>query len=150
MATENNIESGTGNRTFKIVGTFYKENCLPGLNDLLREAERHPMAYGKMKKEMEFIVMASIRRDLKGYKPSKKCRLDITWGEKSKGAKRDFDNVVSAGRKIINDALTKSGTIKDDNPNYLLYGKNKFVYTDKPFVRVEIVEVEYDTETTDN
>lgn len=126
---------------FTVNGTNYKQNCLPGLNDLLREAERHPMAYNRMKRQMEAIIMASIRRDLRGWKPSKVCRLDITYGEKNKGTKRDFDNVVAASRKLINDALVKSGTLKDDNPNYLLYGKNKFVYTSEPFVRVEIVEV---------
>ena len=64
----------------------------------------------------------------------------IVWGEKNKGVKRDFDNVVAAGRKIINDALVKSETLKDDNPNYLMYGRNKFVYTDKPFIEVRIIE----------
>lgn len=135
---------------FTIEGRHYKDNCLPGLNDLLREAERHPMAYNRMKKEMEYIAMASIRRDLRGWKPSTKISLDITWGEKNKGARRDYDNVVAAGRKIINDALVKSGTIKDDNPNYLMYGRNKFVYTPTPFVRVELREISDDTEGSDN
>jgi Holliday junction resolvase RusA-like endonuclease len=89
---------------------------------------------------MEQIVIASIRRDLCGYKPSKRISLDIVWGEKNKGVKRDFDNVVAAGRKIINDALVKNGTLKDDNPKYLLYGRNKFEYADEPFVRVIIRE----------
>lgn len=136
--------------TFRIDGKFYKENCLPGLNDLLREAERHPMAYNRMKKEMEFIVMSCIRRDLKGWKPRKKISLDITFGEKNKGQKRDFDNVVAGARKIINDSLTKSGTIKDDNPNYLMYGRNRFVYVAEPFIEVQIIEVEDDTEGNDN
>lgn len=126
---------------FTVNGTNYKQNCLPALNDLLREAERHPMAYNRMKKQMEGVVMASIRRDLRGWKPTSVCQLNIVWGEKSKGTKRDYDNVVAAGRKIINDALVKSGTLKDDNPNYLMYGKNKFVYTNEPFVRVEIEEM---------
>lgn len=138
------------NHFFEIEGRYYKENCLPGLNDLLREAERHPMAYNRMKKQMEYIVMACIRRDLKGWKPTSKISLDITWGEKNKGARRDFDNVVAAGRKLINDSLVKSGTIKDDNPNYLMYGRNRFVYTDKPFVRVEIRENDNDSEGSDN
>lgn len=134
------------NHTFKIIGKFYKENCLPGLNDLLREAERHPMAYNRMKKEMEFIIMSFIRKDLKGYKPTGVISLDITFGEKNKGQKRDYDNVVAGARKLINDSLTKSGTIKDDNPNYLLYGRNRFKYVDEPYIEVEIVEVVNDTE----
>lgn len=129
-------------KVFTVSGVNYKQNCLPGLNDLLREAEKHPMAYNRIKKQMENVVMASIRRDLHGWKATKLIQLNIVWGEKNKGVKRDFDNVVAAGRKIINDALVKSGTIKDDNPNYLMYGKNKFVYTTIPYVRVEIEEME--------
>lgn len=129
------------NNVFTINGKHFKENCLPDLNNLLSEATKHPMAYARMKKGMEQIVIASARRDLGGYKPIKCCQLNIVWGEKKKGNKRDFDNVVSAGRKIINDALVKMDVLVDDSPKYLMYGKNKFVYTDEPFIRVEIEEL---------
>lgn len=141
-------ENVSGNDTaevicsFEIKGEFFKGNCLPSLNDVLAEAARHPLAYRDLKADMEFIVINAIRKGLKGWQATKRVRLDITWGEKSKGTLRDFDNVVAAGRKFINDALVKTDTIKDDNPNYLGYGENTFVYTDKPFIRVEIVEIE--------
>lgn len=137
---EKNLEQDIVTHIFRIDGKHWKDNCLPSLNDLLGQAERHPQAYNRLKRQMEQVVIASIRRDLCGYKPSKRISLDIVWGEKNKGVKRDFDNIVSAGRKIINDALVKSGTIKDDNPNYLLYGRNKFVYTDSPYIEVYIRE----------
>lgn len=133
---------------FTVNGSHYKSNCLPGLNDLLREAERHPIAYNRLKKEMEAIIISCIRRDLRGWKPNGLCQLNIVYGEKSKGNRRDYDNVVAAARKLINDALVKSGTLKDDNPSYLLYGKNKFMYTDEVFVRVEI-EVLNDADRSD-
>jgi Holliday junction resolvase RusA-like endonuclease len=133
-------EQDIGTHTFEIRGRHWKDNCLPSLNDVLAEATKHPKAYWRLKTSMEQIVIASIRRDLGGYKPSKRISLDIVWGEKNKGVKRDFDNVVAAGRKIINDALVKNGTLKDDNPKYLLYGRNKFEYADEPFVRVIIRE----------
>ena len=133
-------EQGTDIHTFEIRGRHWKDNCLPSLNDVLAEATKHPKAYWRLKTSMEQVVIASIRRDLCGYKPSKRISLDIVWGEKNKGVKRDFDNVVAAGRKIINDALVKSGTLKDDNPKYLLYGRNKFEYADEPFVKVIIRE----------
>lgn len=137
---EKNILKDTDTHIFRIEGTHWKDNCLPSLNDVLAEATRHPKAYWRLKTSMEKVVIASIRRDLHGYKPTKRVSLDIVWGEKNKGVKRDFDNVVAAGRKIINDALVKSETLKDDNPNYLMYGRNKFVYTDKPFIEVRIIE----------
>lgn len=129
-------------KSFEIKGTFFKENCLPDLNNLLSEATRHPMAYASMKRQMETVVINAVRMQLKGWQATNRVRLDITWGEKVKGSLRDYDNVVSAGRKIINDALVKTKTIADDNPRFLGYGNNEFVYTDKPFIRVEIVEIE--------
>lgn len=133
------LENGMVAATFEIKGKFFKENCLPGLNDLLAEATKHPVAYNRLKKDMEWAVSCAIRRDLKGFKAPCRVRLDITWGEKNKGARRDYDNVVSAGRKIINDTLTKTGVIQDDNPKYLGYGNNYFNYAEKPFIRVKIV-----------
>lgn len=127
---------------FEIKGAHYKEKCFPSLNDLLREAERHPMAYNKMKKDYEFIATNAIRRYLRGWKSEGRVILHIQWGEPKKGKIRDYDNIVSAGRKIINDALVKTKTIVDDNPKYLGYGTNEFVYVDTPFIRVEIEEVE--------
>ena len=126
---------------FRIEGAYYGEKCFPGLNDLLHEAERHPMAYNKMKKQYQMLAVNAIRRHLKGLKISKKISLHYTFGEPRKGKKRDYDNIVAAGRKIINDALTQTKTIVDDNPNYLAYGTNEFVYVDKPFIEVIIEEI---------
>lgn len=137
---EKNTLNDIATHIFRIEGTHWKENCLPSLNDVLAEATKHPKAYWRLKTGMEKVVIAAIRRDLRGYKATKRISLDIIWGEKNKGTRRDFDNVVAAGRKIINDALVKTETIKDDNPQYLLYGRNKFVYTDTPFIEVRIIE----------
>ena len=129
-------------RFFIIQGEYYKEKCFPSLNDLLQEAERHPKAYNKMKKDFEFIAINSIRRFLRGYKAKGKVILHYTFGEPKKGKIRDYDNIVAAGRKIITDALVKSKVIQDDSPKYLGYGTNSFEYVDVPFIRVEIEEIE--------
>ena len=142
MKQENLSEKNLGVPTFELNGCFHCENCLPDLNDLLRVAVRHPKSYGEFKGKMESEVINAVRMQLKNWKADTRVRLDITWGEKVKGPLRDLDNVVSAGRKIINDALVKTKTIADDNPRFLGYGKNNFVYTDKPFIKVEIVEIE--------
>ena len=139
---ENILEQSSVVHTFEIKGRFFKENCLPDLNNLLSEATRHPFAYRDMKSDMERVVINAIRRGLKGWQASYRVRLDITWGEKAKGNLRDWDNVVAAGRKIINDALTKTQTIPDDSPRFLGFGNNEFVYTDEPFIRVDIVSIE--------
>ena len=127
---------------FVIEGAFYGDKCFPGLNDLLREAERHPKAYNQMKRQYQMLAINAIRRHLGGYKAHWLVRLHYTFGEPRKGNKRDYDNIVAAGRKIINDALVKTGIIKDDSPRYLGYGDNSFEYVDVPYIRVEIEEVE--------
>lgn len=126
---------------FIIEGSYFGEKCFPGLNDLLHEAERHPNAYNQMKRQYETIAVNAIRCYLKGWKAKGRIVLHYEFGEPKNGNKRDYDNIVSAGRKIINDALTKTGTIKDDSPKYLGYGSNQFVYTDSPYIAVEIEEV---------
>lgn len=146
MKQERNSENATavptGNKYFVISGAHYKEKCFPGLNDLLHEAERHPMAYNRMKQEYETVATSAIRRFLRGYKAHTKIVPHYTFGEPNKGKKRDYDNIAAAARKIINDALVKTKTIQDDNPNYLEYGTNKFVYCDTPFIRIDIEETE--------
>lgn len=126
---------------FRIEGEYFNKNCFPGLNDLLHEATRHPQAYGRMKKQYEMIATNSIRRYLRGYKCEGYVIPHFTFGERNKGKKRDYDNIVAGGRKIILDALTKTQTIKDDSPTYLGFGTNDFVYVDKPFIEVELEEV---------
>lgn len=142
MKQENVSERGTAVHTFEINKCYYLGNCLPDLNDLFGELARHPKSYGEFKGKMERYVINEIRRQLKGWKADKRIQLNIIWGEKNKAPLRDEDNVVGGGRKIINDALTRSGTIKDDNPYYIKHGKDEVDYTDKPFIRVEIVEIE--------
>lgn len=127
---------------FTIKGAFYGEKCFPGLNDLLHEAERHPKAYNDMKRQYQMLAVNAIRRDLRGFKAKGRVQLNYTFGEPKKGQKRDYDNIVAAGRKIITDALVKCKVIQDDSPKYLGYGTNSFEYADVPFIRVEIEEIE--------
>ena len=128
---------------FKIRGAHYGDKCFPGLNDMLHQAERHPEAYNEMKRKYQRIAINAIRHCLRGNKAKGRVRLHYEFGEPKKGKKRDYDNIQSAGRKIINDALVKAGTIKDDSPDYLDWGSNTFVYTPgEPYILVEIEEIE--------
>ena len=144
MQQERCSESGTASATTKFIikGAYFGEKCFPGLNDLLHEAEKHPNAYNQMKRQYQMIAINAIRRDLRGYKAKGLIALHYTFGEPNKGNRRDYDNIVSAGRKIINDALTKTETIKDDSPKYLGYGTNTFIYDDEPFIEVLLETVE--------
>lgn len=136
--SENALES----RTFSIFGRFYGEKTFPGLNNLLAEAERHPHAYNRMKKDYMNVAIAAIRRDLNGTRFNCKVSIHYNFVEPNKGHKRDYDNIVAAARKIINDALVATHTIQDDSPKFLEYGSNSFHYTDgEPFIEVTITPV---------
>lgn len=144
MKQERNSDADTASvitKSFIITGAYYGDKCFPGLNDMLHEACRHPKAYNQMKQQFQMLTVNAIRRQLRGFKAQGLIRLNMTFGEPRKGNKRDYDNIVAAARKIINDALVKTGTIKDDSPKYLGYGNNVFEYTDVPYIRVEIEEV---------
>ena len=144
MKHERSSESVTGNDSIKFIikGAYYGDKCFPGLNDLLREAERHPKAYNTMKQQYQMLAVNAIRRDLRGFKAKGLVIPHYTFCEPKKGNKRDYDNIAAAGRKIINDALTKTERIKDDSPKYLGYGTNTFIYDDKPFIEVLLETVE--------
>ena len=132
-------------KVFKIVGNYWKsDKCFPSLNDLLSEACRNPKDYGRMKHSYENVVIDAVRTQIRGYKANGKVMLDILWGEPKKTPhKRDEDNVIAGGRKIIHDALKTLGVIEDDNPDYIIFGRNKVLYTDdEPFIEVHIVEIE--------
>ena len=125
---------------FVIKQKYRGDKIFPDLNDLLHEACRNPKAYAKMKRECEYIVQDAVRVQLGAWKPQGKCRLDIIYCEPNRGQRRDYDNIVGATRKIVCDALQKCGVIKNDNPDYLLYGSNEFTYGDEPYISVDIVE----------
>lgn len=138
-----NSENDMENRIYelKLNGCYYGNNCFPSLNNLIAEAERHPMAYNKLKKQLEYVVINAVRLQLKGYKATRQVQLHFIFGERQKGVKRDYDNVLAAASKIICDALVKSGVLKDDAPAYLLPSTCEFHYVEKPFIHIQIKEV---------
>lgn len=139
--SENDTVVLIGRKFFIISGAYYGDKCLPSLNDMLHEAQRNPKAYNKMKRECEYVAIDAIRRFLRGWKTEGRIIPHYTFGEPNRGQIRDYDNIVAAARKIINDAMVKTNTIVDDKPKYLGYGTNEFVYVDTPFIKVELEEI---------
>ena len=142
---ESNSLNDTENLTFKVLklnGCYYGNNCFPSLNNLIAEAERHPCAYGKLKRQLEFVVINAVRLQLRGYKATRQVQLHFIFGERNKGVKRDYDNVLASASKIICDGLVKAGVLKDDAPAYLLPSTCEFHYVEKPFIHIQIKEVD--------
>jgi len=143
---ESNLEADMGNPTCEHILVLktccYGDNIFPSLNNLISEAERHPMSYNRLKKQLEFVVINAVRLQLKGWKATKRVQIHYVFGERNKGVKRDYDNIQSASLKIIADGLVKAGVLKDDAPKYLAPSTCEFHYVDKPFIKVIIREIE--------
>lgn len=114
---------------------------LPGLNEYINENRSHAQKGARMKKKHQEAVMWYILRDL-GRKPIEHpVYLKFLWYEQDK--RRDLDNVSSYGRKIIQDALVKSGKLYDDGWGYVVGYADKFrVDKDNPRIVVQIIEQE--------
>ena len=109
---------------------------LDGLNDYTSANRTNPHKGGKMKKDNEEIVIWAIRQQLGRLHITAPVILRFAWYEKNK--KRDHDNVSSFGRKVIQDALVKTGILKDDGWDYVTGFTDKF-YCDKNNPRIEVV-----------
>lgn len=129
---------------FVIKGEFYKKKCFPGFNELIGKAKKHFINYSDMKAEYELIAKCKMHKELKRWKAKADIpiKLKYTFGEPKTGQKRDFSNVESAAKKIIEDAMIDGGIIVDDDPKHLLPSfESEFVYVSgTPFIKVEIYE----------
>ncbi len=82
---------------------------LPSLNQYIDADREHYQKGAKMKREWQCYVNIQINFQLKGVRFNKPVRMHYHWIEKNQ--KRDMDNISSFGRKVIQDALVKSGVL---------------------------------------
>lgn len=109
---------------------------LDGLNDYTSANRTNPHKGGKMKKDNEETVIWAIRQQLGRLHVTAPVILRFAWYEPNK--KRDHDNVSSFGRKVIQDALVKTGVLKDDGWDYVAGFTDEF-YCDRTNPRIEVV-----------
>jgi len=125
-----------------IRGCYYGERTLPSLNDYLSEVGRNPKAGGKFKSDYTKPIINAIRRCLKGWKVTHPpVILHYRFFEKKKGKRRDVMNIFSLADKFIEDALQDTGTIENDNPDWVENTTHEFYWIeDEPYIEVEIEE----------
>lgn len=112
---------------------------LPGLNEYTNACRTDPKAGAKMKQEAQDVVMWQILSQIRRIKFTGPVFLLFTFVEKDR--RRDRDNVSSFARKVIQDALVKCQTIKDDGWDYVTGYLDRFeVDKDKPRIIVEFIE----------
>jgi len=115
---------------------FVIEGRLPGLNELINKAKSGHKAYYGFKKAQKRRVADEI--GVAGVEPVPALKLHIRHFEPDR--RRDPDNVMSAGMKIILDALNYAGIIEDDGWR-CVWGVDSRVLKDADNPRIE-VEIE--------
>ena len=117
------------------------DNRLPGLNEYTKSCRGNKYGGNNLKKETENEILWQIKTQLCGVKITKKVNMVYTWIEPNK--KRDKDNIAFA-KKFIQDALVKSGVLKNDGWGEI-EGFSDFFVFDKDVkhgkVKVDIAEV---------
>ncbi len=83
---------------------------LPALNEVIDKSKRHWSQYAKQKKQWTRFVALLARLNLKPVE--EQVSLSITWVCKDR--RRDPDNIVAGGRKIILDGLVEAGILSND------------------------------------
>ena len=111
---------------------------LPDLNQIIAETKNHWGSYSSLKKANTQLVAFCAKRDTK--RRYKKIDIDITWHCKNK--KRDKDNIMAGGLKMILDGLVVAGVIQNDGWAHIGSINNHFeVDKNNPRVEVKITEV---------
>ncbi len=114
---------------------------LPDLNTIIAESKKGRgkwQPYNEMKQEYTNIVAWIAKSEIK--KQLKKIDLEITWICKNR--RKDKDNIMAGGLKMILDGLVVAGVIKNDGWSEIGSINNHFeVDKDNPRVEVCITEV---------
>lgn len=114
---------------------------LPDLNTIIAESKRGRgkwQPYNEIKQEYTNIVAWIAKSEIK--KQLKKIDLTITWICPNR--RKDKDNIMAGGLKMILDGLVVAGVVKNDGWSEIGSINNHFeVDKDNPRVEVEIREV---------
>ena len=111
---------------------------LPDLNQIIAESKSHWGNYSSLKKANTQLVAFCIKQATK--RKYKKIDLDITWYCKNK--RKDKDNIMAGGLKMILDGLVVAGVIQNDGWAHIGSINNHFeVDKNNPRVEIKITEV---------
>lgn len=113
---------------------------LPSLNDIIALAKQGRgsyQPYALIKSTHENVICIECKRQK--LKSIGKCDVTITWVCKDK--RRDKDNIIAGGTKLILDSLQKAGIIKNDNWSCIGDITHKFQIAEKEKIVVELEEI---------
>ena len=114
---------------------------LPGLNEYTNTCRTNPQKDNRMKQEAQTAIMWQIMAQMRRCTFQGPVFLLFTFYEQDR--RRDKDNVASFARKVIQDALVKTGTLEDDGWDHVTGYLDRFeVDSEKPRIVVEFIEQE--------
>lgn len=116
---------------------------LDGLNDYTAANRTNPNKGGRVKKVNESIVIMCIRQQLRGVHIQRPVMIYYRFFEKD--MRRDGDNILSCGTKFIQDSLTKTKVLQEDNRKCIPHFYHD-VLVDKENPRIEVTITELSDE----
>jgi hypothetical protein len=129
-----------------ISGNYYGSKVMPTLNNLLAAYGKSPKAGSGMKRKYQRICCDEIRDQLGDWKTEKPLIVHYIYVEPRDGHPADHSNAHAFCSKVFLDALQDCGTIKGDDPRYVLNETHDF-YTlpekwGEPYIEIYLEEVE--------
>lgn len=120
---------------------------LPGMNEMINANRTNRYIGAKVKSGWSHELSAEFAAQAAGRKMTRHATAYLYFWEKDN--RRDDDNVIGGGCKVILDALTMAGIIPDDSPKYLHVVPERFTVSGsraekEKYARIEIVLEEDD------
>lgn len=112
---------------------FTIQGRLPGLNDIVNSSRGNYHKANNQKKQAQREIVLQLPRCKVTKYP---VEITVTFFEPSN--RRDCDNVIAGGCKVICDALVDKGILIDDSRKYVSQ-IHSLVFTDKNNPRIEVV-----------
>lgn len=112
---------------------------LDGLNNYTAANRTNPHKGGKVKRDNEDHVIWCIRQQLRGIHIEKPVLIYYRFYEKDR--RRDGDNILSCAAKFVQDSLTKTHVLAEDNRNCIPHFYHD-VFVDKENPRIEVTITE--------
>ena len=114
---------------------FTIQGRLDGLNNYTAANRTNPYKGGKVKHENEELVIWSIREQLRGVHITEPVLIYYRFYEKDN--RRDGDNILSCASKFIQDSLTKTKVLQEDNRKCIPHFYHD-IFIDKANPRIEV------------
>lgn len=116
---------------------------LEGLNNYTAANRTNPHKGGKVKRDNEDHVIWCIRQQLRDVHIEKPVLIYYRFYEKDR--RRDGDNILSCAAKFVQDSLTKTHVLAEDNRKCIPHFYHD-VFVDKQNPRIEVTITELTSE----